>query len=30
MKREYEICYQEVLYYADFDNGIKLLINWQI
>ena len=25
-----EISYQEVIYYADLDNGIKILINWQI
>ena len=30
MKRKDEICYQEVIYYADFDSGIKILINWQI
>ena len=23
MKRKDEICYQEVIYYADFDNSIK-------
>ena len=28
MKYDDEICYQEVIYYADFDNGIKILINW--
>ena len=24
-----EICCQEVIYYADLDNGIKILTNWQ-
>ena len=29
MKRKDETCYQEVIYYADFDDGIKILINWR-
>ena len=30
MKCKDEICYKEVIYCADFDNSIKILINWQI
>ena len=29
MKYEDEICYQEVIHDADFDSGIKILINCQ-
>ena len=29
MNYEDEICFQEVIYDADFENGIKILINWQ-